>query len=148
MYDHFFYSGPLDAFYDYKFGRLAYRTLDFKEERHEGDYQGCAVMNYCDKEVPFTRITEHKHFSPWENHKKTIIFKEYSRLCGSDDIPYYPIRLVKDQELLEKYLTLSKSEKKVTFVGRLGTYRYLDMDVTVGEALDIAAHFQNRVTPA
>lgn len=140
-YDHCFYSGPLDAFYKYKFGRLAYRTLDFVEEKHEGDYQGCAVMNYCDEEVPYTRITEHKHFSPWESHEGTTVYREYSRLCGDEDIPYYPIRLVKDQEVLNKYLNESEKEEKVTFVGRLGTYQYLDMDVTIVEALKTVRGF-------
>ncbi|MFP5520691.1 MAG: UDP-galactopyranose mutase, partial [Bdellovibrionia bacterium] len=132
------YSGPLDAFFDHKYGRLAYRSLEFREERYNGDYQGCAVMNYGDKSIPFTRITEHKHFSPWECHEQTIIFKEYSKECGQNDIPYYPVRLVDDKEVLELYLAECKSLKDVCFVGRLGTYRYLDMDVTIREALDVA----------
>jgi len=72
-WDHAFWSGPLDGFFDYKLGRLGYRTLDFEEFRHEGDYQGCAVMNYGDVDVPFTRITEHKHFAPWEEHELSLI---------------------------------------------------------------------------
>ena len=79
QFDHVFYSGPIDEYYDSKFGTLDYRTLDFEEIRSEGDFQGTAVMNYCDAEVPYTRITEHKFFSPWETHDKTICFKEYSR---------------------------------------------------------------------
>jgi UDP-galactopyranose mutase len=140
-YDHLFYSGPIDAYYQHKFGRLAYRTLDFKEERHDGDYQGCAVMNYCDQEVPYTRITEHKYFAPWESHNKTVVFKEYSRECGESDLPYYPVRLVNDQKILNSYLELVAQEKAVTFVGRLGTYRYLDMDVTIAEALSCVSDF-------
>jgi len=140
-FDHVFWSGPIDAFYHYKHGRLGYRTLDFVEERHDGDYQGCAVMNYCDEEIPYTRITEHKHFSPWENHEKTVIFKEFSRECGEEDIPYYPIRLVDEQKMLNDYLELANREKNVTFLGRLGTYRYLDMDVTIDEALKCAENF-------
>ena len=140
-YEHVFYSGPLDSYYGQQFGKLAYRTLDFVEEKLKEDYQGCAVMNYCDQEVPFTRITEHKHFSPWESHEGTVIFKEYSRLADENDIPYYPIRLVKDQELLNKYLDLASKEDKVTFIGRLGTYRYLDMDVTIAEALECSRKF-------
>lgn len=136
-YDHVFYSGPIDAFFNYKFGRLGYRTLDFKEERYHGDYQGTAVINYCDAEVPFTRITEHKHFSPWESHDQTIVFKEYSRLCGEQDTPYYPIRLVGEQHMLNQYLAATEQVKNVTFVGRLGTYRYMDMDVTIAEALRV-----------
>ncbi|WP_413294130.1 UDP-galactopyranose mutase [Bdellovibrio sp. HCB185ZH] len=143
-YDHTFYSGPLDAYYDHQFGDLGYRTLDFEVLRAEGDYQGCAVMNYCDNSAPYTRITEHKYFAPWESHTKTVVFKEFSRACGKDDIPYYPIRLVAEQELLNKYLNLANQEKKVTFVGRLGTYRYLDMDVTIAEALQTAEDFLSR----
>lgn len=140
-FDHVFWSGPIDAYFDHKHGRLGYRTLDFVEERYEGDYQGCAVMNYCDEEVPYTRITEHKHFSPWELHEKTIVFKEYSRECKESDIPYYPIRLVDEQKMLDDYLRDASKETKVSFVGRLGTYRYLDMDVTISEALKTADDF-------
>lgn len=140
-YDHTFYSGPIDSFYKYQFGRLAYRTLDFVEEKHTGDYQGCAQMNYCDYEVPYTRITEHKFFTPWEIHNKTVIFKEFSRECSENDIPYYPIRLLKDKENLDQYQNLVAQEKNITFVGRLGTYRYLDMDVTIAEAINCANDF-------
>lgn len=138
---HTFWSGPLDAFFEYKFGRLGYRTLDFVKEVHEGDFQGNAVINYCEKEVPFTRISEHKHFSPWEIHNKTIIFREYSRECEEEDIPYYPIRLTEEQSLLKKYEEEASKVSNVTFVGRLGTYRYLDMDVTIAEALETARKF-------
>lgn len=140
-FDHVFYSGPVDAWFDFTIGRLGYRTLDFVAERHEGDYQGNAVINYGDENVPYTRISEHKHFAPWESHEKTVIFKEYSRLCGENDIPYYPIRLLKEKELLAQYVGLAGKEAGVTFVGRLGTYRYLDMHVTIAEALDVAKHF-------
>ncbi|MFJ1245052.1 UDP-galactopyranose mutase, partial [Bacillus amyloliquefaciens] len=84
-----------------------------------------AVVNYCDNEQPYTRITEHKHFSPWEQHEGTVLYKEYSRQCGEDDIPYYPIRMARDKEQLERYVKLAQNESNVTFVGRLGTYRYL-----------------------
>jgi len=139
-FDHVFYSGPIDAYFEYQHGRLGYRTLDFKQEVHDGDYQGTAVMNYGDVEVPYTRITEHKYFSPWESHDKTVIYKEYSRLADEQDIPYYPIRFAGGEgiEQLSQYVELAKSQSKVTFVGRLGTYRYLDMDVTIREAMTVA----------
>lgn len=140
-YDHLFYSGPIDGWFDYSEGRLGYRTLDFVAEHAEGDYQGNAVINYCDPEVPWTRISEHKHFSPWESFGTTIIFKEYSRLCGEHDIPYYPIRLVKEKEQLKRYVDLAREEKKMTFVGRLGTYRYLDMHITIAEALETVGKY-------
>ncbi len=137
-FDHVVWSGPLDGWFDYDDGRLGYRTLDFVPERHDGDHQGIQVMNYGELEVPWTRITEHKHFSPWEDHERTITFREYSRACEPDDIPYYPIRLVDDKKLLEAYLDRARAAEDVTFVGRLGTYRYLDMDRTIDEALTTA----------
>ena len=112
--------------------------MDFKKFIYDGDYQGCAVMNYCSEKVPYTRITEHKYFSPWEKHDKSVCYKEYSRQCTENDIPYYPIRQVGEMKMLADYIALAKQEKKVTFVGRLGTYRYLDMDVTIFEALRTA----------
>jgi len=140
-FDHVFVSGPLDAWFDYSEGELGYRTLDFEEIRAEGDFQGCAVMNYGDESVSYTRISEHKHFAPWESHDKTIAFKEYSRACSRDDIPYYPIRLVNEKAILQKYIDLARNEKNISFIGRLGTYRYLDMDVTIREAMDAAKCF-------
>lgn len=137
-YEHIFFTGPMDAWYGWCFGQLGYRTLDFVQETHDGDYQGCAVMNYPDLDVPYTRITEHKHFMPWEANDQTVIFKEFSRQAGLNDEPYYPIRLTDEMEILKNYTELASAETKITFLGRLGTYRYLDMDVTIREALDIA----------
>ena len=139
---HLFWSGPLDAFFGHRLGRLGYRTLVFEHERLQGDYQGCPVMNYGDVDVPYTRITEHKHFAPWEDHDQTLITREYARACAADDIPYYPIRLADEKALLTDYVAAAEGETGVTFVGRLGTYRYLDMDVCIREALDTAASFQ------
>ncbi|MCT7665873.1 UDP-galactopyranose mutase [Shinella kummerowiae] len=137
-YVHVFYSGPLDGYFDYELGRLGYRTLDFERFTYDGDYQGCAVMNYGDVSVPYTRITEHKHFSPWEEHAGSVCYREFSRACEPQDIPYYPIRLVEEKAQLTEYVARAEQESGVTFVGRLGTYRYLDMDVTIREALDTA----------
>ncbi|WP_265501141.1 UDP-galactopyranose mutase [Paracoccus beibuensis] len=139
--DHVFWSGPLDGYFDYRLGRLGYRTLDFERFSDRGDYQGCAVMNYGDRDVPYTRITEHKHFSPWESHEGTVCYREFSREAEPGDTPYYPIRLVQEKALLEQYVDLARATPDVTFVGRLGTYRYLDMDVTIREALDTARTF-------
>lgn len=137
-YRHIFYSGPLDRYFGHRLGRLGYRTLEFREIRAKGDFQGAAQMNYSDFEVPFTRIIEHKHFSPWESHEDTVCHEEHSRLAEENDTPYYPIRLMKEQALFNEYQALAAKESQVTFVGRLGTYRYLDMDVTIREALDAA----------
>ncbi|EDH7673340.1 hypothetical protein CB583_06845 [Salmonella enterica subsp. enterica serovar Typhimurium] len=130
-YDHVFFSGALDAFYSCQYGRLEYRTLDFKKIICQSDYQGCAVMNYCSIDTPYTRITEHKYFSPWERHEASICYQEYSRECEAGDIPYYPVRRADKMDLLNKYLSRAKKEKNITFIGRLGTYRYLDMDITI-----------------
>jgi len=137
-YQHVFWSGALDGYFNFSEGRLGYRTLDFEKFSEDGDYQGTAVINYCEEDVPYTRITEHKHFSPWESHDKTTCYREFSRLCTEKDIPYYPIRMVKEKELLNCYLDKALALKNTTFVGRLGTYRYLDMDVTIREAIDVA----------
>lgn len=141
-FDHVFWSGPLDAFYDHDLGRLPYRTLDFERFETEGDFQGCAVMNYCDTSRPYTRITEHKHFAPWEEHSGSVCYREYSRACGPDDIPYYPVHLVQGDSMLERYGARARAERGITFVGRLGTYRYMDMDVTIRAALDTVRKFQ------
>lgn len=147
-FEHVFYSGPLDGWFDYELGRLGYRTLDFERFTYTGDYQGVAVMNYGDVEVPYTRITEHKHFSPWESHERSVLYREFSRPCGPGDIPYYPIRLVVEKAMLGAYLKRAEAERGVTFVGRLGTYRYLDMDVTIREALDTARTFLEKLKAA
>jgi UDP-galactopyranose mutase len=126
---HTFYSGPLDRYYNFDLGRLGYRTLDFVAQRAHGDYQGTAVINYPDEAVPFDR---------------TVVFREYSRACGPDDVPYYPIRMVAETQLLERYEARAALETHVTFVGRLGTYQYLDMDVTIDRAMDVAAKYLER----
>jgi len=135
--DHIFYSGPIDRCFGHSIGQLPYRTLDFERVVGTGDLQGGAVVNYCDFEVPYTRITEHKHFAPWESDTfaKSVGYREYSRECGRDDIPYYPIRQVQEKRLLLQYVNLARATRGISFVGRLGTYRYIDMDVTIAEAL-------------
>lgn len=146
-FDHVFYSGPLDGYFDYCYGRLEYRTLDFEKFYADGDYQGCAVMNEGDLSTPYTRTSEHKHFSPWEEHDRTVYFREYSRSCEPGDIPYYPVRLSSDNDILEKYTSLSLKEPRLSFVGRLGAFKYMDMDVTIREALNSACLFleKNRI---
>ena len=98
-------------------------------------------MNYGEESVPYTRITEHKHFAPWESHEGSVCYREYSRAAEPGDIPYYPIRQVQEKALLSDYVALAEQTAGVSFVGRLGTYRYLDMDVTIREALDTARGF-------
>ena len=142
-YDHVFYTGPVDAYFNFKYGRLGYRTVTFETHYADGDYQGVTQMNYCDSEVPYTRITEPKHFTYWEQHDKTIYFKEFSKETGADDIPYYPKRLANDKALLLKYRADAEQLQKLSFLGRLATYRYMDMHNVIGEALDYAQIFLN-----
>ena len=134
QFDHIFYSGPIDEFFGYKYGRLSYRTVFFEKHYAVGDYQGNAVINYTDVEVPYTRIHEHKHFTPWENHKKTVYFNEFSRETELGDAPFYPKRLKDDLEKLKLYQQDAAKLKKISFVGRLGTYRYMDMKDVIEEA--------------
>jgi UDP-galactopyranose mutase len=152
-YNHVFYTGPIDAFFNYKHGRLGYRTVLFEPFVKEGDYQGTSVINYCDEKVPFTRITEHKHFTPWENHEKTICFKEFSKETSGSDLPFYPKRLAKDKTLLYKYREEANSLKNISFLGRLATYRYMDMHHVISEAINFSkivtsAFSSNKMIPA
>jgi UDP-galactopyranose mutase len=142
-YRHLFWSGPMDAYFEHDFGRLRYRTLIFTRFDEVGDFQGNAVMNYCEEEVPFTRITEHKHFATWESHEKTVCFREYSKATEPNDVPYYPLRLSTDKQLLTQYTEKARGETGVSFMGRLGTYRYVDMHIVIGDSLDLAAKCLN-----
>lgn len=145
-YTHTFYTGPIDAFFDHKFGRLGYRTVTFEKHTADGDYQGNAVINYCDETVPYTRVHEHKHFAPWEEHEKTVYFKEFSKETTADDIPYYPKRLEKDKEMLDAYRTEAMQSLNLSFLGRLATYRYMDMHHVIGEALNFSKSFIQAVS--
>jgi len=132
---HTIYTGPIDAWFGHRWGRLSYRTLDFEVLRGTGTFQDVAQVNYCDLSVPWTRITEYKHFTPWERQDATLYVRETSRACGAADIPYYPLRLAVDDSLAHRYLAAAHASSGISFVGRLATYRYLDMDVAVAEAL-------------
>ncbi|MGI3166848.1 UDP-galactopyranose/dTDP-fucopyranose mutase family protein [Pseudooceanicola sp. 200-1SW] len=137
--DHLIYSGPLDRYFGHDLGPLGYRGLRFERFEAQGDAQGTAVVNYCDEDVPFTRITEHRHFAPWQPApERSVCFREYSLAAGPGDIPYYPLRLLGDRQLLSRYRARAEAEPGVTFVGRLGTYAYLDMDKAIARALETA----------
>lgn len=140
-YDHVFFTGPLDQYFQYRHGRLSYRTVYFEKGYATGDYQGNAVINYCDAEIPQTRVHEHKHFTPWEQHEQTVYFKEFSKETGETDIPYYPKRLTDDKEKLLQYRSEAEALNGVSFLGRLATYRYMDMHHVIGEALDFSKKF-------
>lgn len=130
------YTGMIDEFYDYKYGVLQYRSLEFESEILECDnYQGNAVVNYTERQVPYTRIIEHKHFE-YGSQNKTVITKEYPKEWNKGDEPYYPINDAKNNSLYEKYKKLAEQEKNVIFGGRLGSYKYYDMDKVIESALE------------
>ena len=136
--DKVIYTGMIDRFYDYKLGVLEYRSVRFETEELETDnFQGNAGVNYTDRDVPYTRIIEHKHFE-FGKQPVTIISREYSSEWTKGDEPYYPVNDDKNGALYAKYEELAKQESKVIFGGRLGSYRYYDMDKVIGAALDMA----------
>lgn len=129
------FTGRIDEFYEYKFGKLEYRSLRFETEiLNSENYQGNAAVNYTDYETPYTRIIEHKHFE-YGKQKKTVITKEYPQKCEYKEEPYYPINDIKNNSLYKKYAELASKEKNIIFGGRLGQYRYYDMDDVILEAL-------------
>ncbi|WP_435769763.1 UDP-galactopyranose mutase [Nocardioides sp. SYSU DS0651] len=141
------YTGPVDEYFGNSEGRLSWRTVDLEAEvKQVDDFQGCAVMNYNDRDVPYTRIHEFKHFHPERTHikGKTVIVHEYSRFAEADDEPYYPINTAEDRAKLLKYRDLAEKEPMVLFGGRLGTYKYLDMHMAIASALSM---YDNRLRP-
>lgn len=131
------YTGPIDAYYGYQFGELEYRSVSFETEvLDQPNYQGNAVVNYTEYEVPYTRIIEHKHFE-FGTQDKTVISREYPAAWKKGDEPYYPVNNEKNNMLYYSYEELAKEEKKVIFGGRLGTYKYMDMHHVVAEALRV-----------
>ena len=130
------YTGMIDQFYEYCYGELAYRSLRFETEylEDEDNYQGNAVVNYTEREVPYTRIIEHKHFE-FGTQKGTVITREYPKEWSRGDEPYYPVNDKYNSELYEKYAQRAAQEKNVLFGGRLGQYKYYDMDKVVRAAL-------------
>ena len=133
------YTGMLDKYFDYKLGVLEYRSVRFEHERLDTDnYQGNAVVNYTEREVPYTRIIEHKHFE-FGTQPTTVISKEYPSEWKLGDEPYYPVNDKKNEELANGYRELAAKEENVIFGGRLGEYRYYDMDKVIEAALQAAA---------
>ena len=133
------YTGAVDAYFGYCYGSLAYRNVRFEIEILDvANYQGNAVINYTDRETPYTRIIEHKHFS-FGTQPRTVISREYSVEWQEGDEPYYPVNDEKNGALYEKYRALAEKEMNVIFGGRLGEYRYYDMDRVIASALDVAA---------
>ena len=130
------YTGPIDAYFDYSLGALEYRSVRFETELLDTDnFQGNAAVNYTDRETPWTRIIEHKWFE-FGGQDKTVISKEYSSEWKLGDEPYYPVNDEKNGKLYEEYKKLSEKENKVIFGGRLGEYKYYDMDAVIAVALN------------
>lgn len=130
------YTGAIDAYFGYKLGVLEYRSVRFEMEvLDKPNFQGNAAVNYTDAQIPWTRIIEHKWFESG-TQPKTVISREYSSEWKRGDEPYYPVNDEKNTKLYEKYKELSESEERVIFGGRLGEYRYYDMDAVIASALD------------
>ena len=141
------YTGAIDEFFDYSLGALEWRTVDFTAERFDyPDYQGTTVMNYAEETVPFTRIHEFKHYHPErQDTGKTLIFKEFSRFAKAGDEPYYPVFTERNKQLYDQYIAMAAEKApNVVFGGRLGLYKYLDMDDTVEAALEAFEKIKSR----
>lgn len=131
------YTGKIDECFDYKFGELEYRGLHFENEILEGDYQGNAVINYTQESIPFTRTIEHKHFE-FGQQPKTVITREFPASCQKDDIPYYPVNTKANNTQYECYREEAEDKKTLILGGRLGAYKYLDMDDVILSAMNVA----------
>ena len=139
--DRIVFTGMIDEFYDYRFGELEYRSLRFENEVLDTDnYQGNAVVNYTEYEVPYTRIIEHKHFE-FGTQEKTVITREYPAKWEKGDEPYYPMNDEKNNALFARYKELADAEEKVIFGGRLGEYKYYDMHQVIRRALETVTHW-------
>ena len=135
--DKIIYTGMIDQYYDYSLGVLEYRSVRFETEELETEnYQGNAVVNYTEREVPYTRIIEHKHFA-FGTQPTTIISREYSSEWKKGDEPYYPVNNDKNDSLYAQYRAMADREERVIFGGRLGSYKYYDMDKVIAAALEL-----------
>lgn len=136
MAERILFTGPIDAFYEYRFGKLEYRSVEFQTEVLDTpNFQGNSVVNYTEADVPYTRIIEHKHFESGEQ-PRTVISREYSREWREGDVPYYPVNDEKNNALFARYKQLADAEPRHFFGGRLADYRYYDMHHVVRKALD------------
>ena len=137
--DKVIYTGPIDAYFDYRLGNLEYRSVRFETEvLDKPNFQGNAAVNYTDRETPFTRIIEHKWFE-FGTQPKTVISREYSSEWKPGDEPYYPVNDERNGALYQQYKALADAEEKVIFGGRLGEYKYYDMDAVIASALNKCA---------
>ena len=136
--DRIVFTGRIDEYYDFRLGELEYRSLRFEHETLDTpNYQGVAVMNFTEREIPYTRIIEHKHFEPGGDQPRTIITREYPAPYEHGAEPYYPVNDQRNTKLYESYKALADRDRKVIFGGRLGEYRYYDMDKVIESALKL-----------
>lgn len=141
---HIIYTGEIDRYYDYIYGHLEYRTLRFEIKKiDKPSYQGHAVINYTEREVPYTRIAEHKYFN-YRESPVTYITYEYPKLYEEGDDPYYPVNNKKNKALYNQYKDLADKESNVSFAGRLGSYQYFDMDDTIRAAMNLFEKLKNK----
>jgi UDP-galactopyranose mutase len=144
-----FYSGPIDRFFDFKYGPLGWRVVDFQDETLPiADFQGTTVVNYGEPKYPFTRIHEFKHYHPerpYSGLDRTVIFREYSRAARRDEIPCYPMNRAEDQRRLAEYQAMARQCPNVIFGGRLGEYKYYNMDQAIRSALSVFARLERDV---
>ena len=136
------YTGPIDEYFGYRYGKLKWRTLDFTWEHHKvPSFQGAAQVNYADVNVPWTRIVEYRYFAPGVGKPDvTVTSKEFSRAADRPgDEPFYPVRTSQDVDSFSRYREAARTEKNVKFGGRLGNYAYLDMDMTISSAMSMYA---------
>ena len=139
------YTGEIDRFFNYQLGALEWRSLRFEDEIIDmPDYQGNAVVNYTEYEIPYTRIAEHQHFEPGIKHKKTSITKEYSQKWKQGDDPYYPLNDERNTALYADYIKLAEQRGNIYFCGRLGGYAYYNMDTIVEKALQFVESLLNK----
>ena len=143
--EHVVFTGMIDEYFDYQFGKLEYRSLCFDNETLDiPNYQGNAVVNYTEETVPYTRIIEHKHFE-FGQQEKTVITREHSKEYEEGDEPYYPVNDVKNTEIYARYKALADKHSNVIFGGRLAQYKYFDMHNIIAEALScVDSHFITR----
>ena len=142
MAERIIYTGTIDAYFGYRYGKLEYRSLRFEDDIYDTDnYQGVAVVNHADREVPYTRTIEHKHFDctvPYSENPRTVVTREYPVAWEEGMEPYYPVNDERNQSLYEKYAKLAEQEKNVLFGGRLAEYKYYDMDKVIASAMEKA----------
>lgn len=137
-FDHLFWSGPMDGFYQSCYGSLEFNSFEYERIIDQGDLQGCSTIEYTEEKYPITRSIEFKHLTPWEQHTKTLLFKEYPKAYSANSIPYYPVHTADSLGVFDRYQQLAQQDKNLTFIGQAGTYRNLQMEQVIAESRQLA----------